>query len=140
LLSADALATAVESVAAWNRTVVCGLRAVRRWMKDAPTGVAPALSAALRRQITEIEVACEHAEQLALARSAPSPASTLPTGDRQSANALANCALYFRHLGIKAMPEDCRDLATIIAAAIPTVDRAVIVENARLALDVAATG
>lgn len=140
VLSSAELAAAVDAVAPWNRTVVCGLRAVRRWMKDTPTGVTHELSEALRRRIVEIEVACEHAEQLALGRTASRAGSAAPTADRQAGDAVANCALYFGRLGVKAGEADCQDLATIVAAAVPSVDRAAIVERVRGALGGAETG
>jgi len=123
LSSAD-LAAAVEAVATWNREVVCGLRAVRRWMKDARTGVARDLSEALRRQIVDIEVACEHAEQLALGRAVLRAAPASPAGaDRQADDAVANCALYLKRLGAAPTEADHSDLATILVAAVPAVDR-----------------
>jgi uncharacterized protein (TIGR02444 family) len=129
-LSSTDLADAVEAVAAWNRDVVCGLRAVRRWMKDARTGVARGLSEALRRQIVEIEVACEHAEQLALGHAVTRAAPpSMPGVDRLAGDAIANSALYFRRLGAALAAPDRDDLATILAAALPAVGRPDFIER-----------
>lgn len=133
-LSAVELAAAVDAVGPWNRTVVCGLRTVRRWMKETSTGVARELSEALRRQIVEIEVACEHAEQLALGRTASAAVAAEVAPERQVDDAVASCARYLSRLGVNGVAADCQDLATIIAAAVPAVDRAVIAEKAAHAL------
>jgi uncharacterized protein (TIGR02444 family) len=140
VLSSAALAAAVDAVAPWNRMVVSGLRAVRRWMKETPTGVAPDLSDALRRRILGIEVACEHAEQLALGRTVAAAAPPAPSADRQAGDAVTNCALYLKHLGAAAGEADCRDLATVIAAAVPAVERSTILALSRRALGIAPAG
>lgn len=135
------LAAGVGAVASWNREAVCGLRAVRRWMKEAKTGVKRDLSEALRRRIVEIEVACEHAEQLALGRAVDRPIRSPPPGaDQCAADAANNCALYLHYLGAAPSDADRRDLVTILVAALPAVSPKALVERIAQAIGGAAAG
>lgn len=133
-LTPDELGAGMEAVADWNSHVVCGLRAVRRWMRPARAGIAGQLADQLRRQIADIEVQCEHAEQLALANAVKRPKEALPSADQLDA-AIANCRLYLARRGATVTGTDHADLARILAAAIPTVEPETIAQKLKKLAD-----
>jgi uncharacterized protein (TIGR02444 family) len=120
-LTAADFAVILDAAGPWNREVVCRLRAARRWMKNAGDGVDPSLADALRRMIVDIEVDCEHAEQLALANLVQRPPAERPAEERVEA-AIGNLAGYFERTGVMIRDADVGDLAAIVGAAIPELD------------------
>lgn len=118
-----AVAAALDAARAWNERVVCGLRAVRRWIKETPTGIDPALADALRRRIVAVEVDCEHAEQLALARAVARPAPSVLPSPPERANAIAaSLAAYLGRHQARVGSDDVALLARIVGAALPGMD------------------
>jgi uncharacterized protein (TIGR02444 family) len=115
-LDSKELEAALAAVKEWNAGVVCGLRVVRQRLKGGIEPIPKDLSDALRRRILKLEIDCEHAEQLALARSV----------DRQARaeDAAVNVTAYFRSHGFAPDAEDIAAMARILDAAVPEVDLA----------------
>jgi uncharacterized protein (TIGR02444 family) len=122
-MSAAELRSALDAVAEWNGVVVCGMRAIRRRMKEGMPPVPMERSEALRKVLMKLEVDCEHAEQLALAGTVERPADETLEPARRAADAVGNIAAYFALHGAKTGEADAASLATILAPALPDMDR-----------------
>ena len=120
---------ACSAVAAWHGEVVRPLRAVRRRLKSAVDGRAPAdpqsadLQSDLRARVQQIEIDAEHIEQLRLAAFAKSfglrtsGAAALDEAALDKAAVRNNMADYLSVLGSEAESETGALLDTIAAAA-----------------------
>jgi uncharacterized protein (TIGR02444 family) len=127
-LSEAELAHTLEAVAEWNEVVVCGMRAIRRRMKEGMPPVPQARSEALRKVLIKLEVDCEHAEQLALAGTLDRAPDDALDEVRRASDAVANIAVYMARLGAKTDDADATALATILAPAFPGRDAATLRE------------
>ena len=131
-LSAERLRAILAESGRWQREAVEPLRGLRRALKErlASPELPPETIAALRRKVADAELAAEHAEQLMLAAHHPQPGNRdLPSHARLRA-AVGNLAVYALCLGVTPDERDRQSVATLVAAAFPTllrveVDRAV---------------
>ena len=123
VLDAADMAQSLDVSRAWNPEIVCGLRALRIRLRDGVMHVPKAMSDAVRRQILEIEIDCEHVEQLALAACIRASADAAIAADRRLGNCLDNLSLYFRQFDLSAGAGDRADLVTVLAAVFPEIDR-----------------
>lgn len=135
VLTAEELDAAVEATAGWNREVVCGLRAVRDAMKGGVPGIAREHSDPLRKLVLGIEVECEHAEQLALARTVQREAGGGRSEEARAEDAIANVVDYFRRHGFMLDERDVAETATILEAAFPGLGRQAIESRCRAAAE-----
>jgi hypothetical protein len=92
-------------------------------MKEGMPPVPMERSEALRKVLMKLEVDCEHAEQLALAGTVERPADETLEPARRAADAVGNIAAYFALHGAKTGEADAASLATILAPALPDMDR-----------------
>lgn len=116
VLSGQETARMMEAVGPWNDGVVRALRAVRGLMKG---GMPPApldLSNPLRGRIADIEIDCEHVEQLMLAGAIDRPAATITT-EQAADDAVTNLAGYIDALGARIDADDIAPLLTILRSA-----------------------
>lgn len=120
-LSAAELGAAVAAAETWNREIVQTLRAVRDRLKGGVEPVPKPRSDALRKQVLKTEIDCEHAEQLALARTVERQAQADLSPERRAADAAANIAAYFRRHGFAPEAEDIADMARVLDAALPEI-------------------
>lgn len=132
-LTTAELDRAMAASAEWNRVVVCGLRAVRDAMKDGVRGIAREYSDPLRKQVLGLEVACEHAEQIALARAVKRAPEEGKAAELRADDAVANVDAYFRRHGFAPESEDAAEVATILAPAFPELDREALEARCRAA-------
>lgn len=134
VLSQRELDAALAAAAAWNRDIVCGLRAVRDRLKGGIAPVPKERGDALRKRILKIEIDCEHAEQLALASAVERPAQAdIPTAQRAE-DAVANITAYFRRHGFTPDADDIAYMALILHAAFPEIGIADLEEMCRKAV------
>ena len=126
---------ALRVSANWNPEIVCGLRALRIRLRDGVPLVPRELSDAIRRQILEIEIDCEHVEQLALAAGVRAEVDDGVPEERRLEDCLGNLGFYFRQRAITAVEEDRRDLVTILTAVFPDFDRDEIARRSSALLD-----
>ena len=101
----------------WNPEIVCVIRAVRIRLRDEIALVPKELSDAVRKKLLELEIDCEHVEQLSFA------AGLGPTGNKGGSpvEQLRDCGLnlksYFDRKGCCPDADDRRELVTILSAA-----------------------
>jgi uncharacterized protein (TIGR02444 family) len=133
MLTAAELGKAVAASAEWNRAVVCGLRAVRDAMKDGVRGIAREYSDPLRKQVLGLEVECEHAEQLALARAVKRTPEEGKAAEFRAADAVANVLAYFHRHGFAPDGTDAAEVATILVPAFPDLDHEALEDRCRAA-------
>lgn len=107
----------MEAVGPWNDGVVRALRAVRGRMKGGMPPAPPDLSDPLRRSIAEIEIDCEHVEQLVLAAAVDRAAAGAVAPEQAAADAVANIGGYLTALGARFDADDRAPLATILRPA-----------------------
>ncbi len=115
----------------WQREVVGPLRDVRRqikgWPEDASDRPAPDAAARedYRKKVIGLEVEGERLEQEVLAVAFDRPAEDHPAADR-AADAAASLGAYFSQLRIAMDARERGNLATLLGAAFPELDRAAI--------------
>lgn len=131
VLARSELEAALAASAAWNRDIVCGLRAVRDRLKGGAPPIPAERSNALRKTILEIEVASEHLEQIALAGSISRPADSNRVSERRGGDAVANVAAYFRRHGFTPDAEDADRVAVVLDPAFPEIGKAALEDRFR---------
>jgi len=114
ILTESDLETALATTTAWNRDIVCALRAVRDRLKGGMPPIDTDRSNVLRKMILEIEVKSEHLEQIALAKAVSRPADPSIPSERRGRDAVANIAAYFRLHGFTPDAEDVNQVATVL--------------------------
>jgi len=115
-LSTRAIRAAIASTQRWQAEVIGPLRAARRSLKQGFDCVPSERTAELRKSIGRVELECEHAEQLLLARQVealPQIQNTDPAG-----TATTSINRYFACLGAHPDKAAREDIATIINAAL----------------------
>ena len=123
VLDTAAMAQALAVSRGWNPEIVCGLRALRIRLRSGVAHVPKELSDAVRRQILEIEIDCEHVEQMALAAGIRASEDMTIAADQRLEFCLDNLAHYFKQFDLSLSPQDRTDLVTVLAAAFPELDR-----------------
>jgi uncharacterized protein (TIGR02444 family) len=119
VLSAEDLVRLIESAGPWYEAVVKPLRSVRRWLKSQDRAPLEAAER-LRQEVKAQELEAERLEQAILAAEADLlEQATQAGGPGSLAVAGANLAAYLRLLGLALTPDDERDLAVLLAAAVP---------------------
>ena len=123
VLNTTAMAQALAVSHSWNPEIVCGLRALRIRLRDGVAHVPKELSDAVRHQILEIEIDCEHVEQVALAAGIHASENVTIAADQRLEFCLDNLARYFAQFDLSPSPQDSVDLVTVLAAVFPEIDR-----------------
>jgi len=133
LLAESDLEAALAASAAWNREIVCAIRAVRNRLKGGMPPIPSERSDVLRKMILEIEVRSEHLEQIALAGAVTRPVDPALAVARRGADAVTNVATYFLMHGFTPDAEDARQVAIVVNPAFPGIGRAALEEKFRAA-------
>jgi uncharacterized protein (TIGR02444 family) len=124
MLTPEKLTEIIDMSRGWNREIVRGLRAVRLSLTEDFSGVPEKRLAHLRRQVLEIEIDCEHAEQLSLAGEITSDINdSLPPQERCELS-LANLKNYFDALDVRVGAAEVMDLTAILTATYPALEQA----------------
>ncbi len=101
----------------WNPVIVCAIRDVRVRLRQEIALVPKELSDAVRKQLLDLEIECEHVEQVSLA------AGLRPkeNHEAESTKRLEDCGLniksYFNRKGCYPDADDRRQLTVILSAA-----------------------
>ncbi len=117
VLDERGMEAATSSARLWHDAVVRPLRAVRTRMKGGLPPAPAELAESLRRRIQEIEIDCEHAEQLMLAGSVGLVPDESRPEDGRAEDAAANVARYFGSFGGEVGDEDRSCLEMVLGAA-----------------------
>ena len=115
---------ALRVSANWNPEIVCGLRALRIRLREGVSLVPKDMSDAIRQRILEIEIDCEHVEQLSLAAGVEATENPSVSEEQRLADCLDNLARYFDQQKLVAGAEDRADLITVLSAVFPDFDDA----------------
>ncbi len=115
ILAEEEVLAVMAATDRWHRTVVKGLRLVRRALKDGFEDAPADLRVQLRAQIQATEIDAEHLEQLMLAAQVHREVTLedAPVVDR-AADAVSNVAAYFRAIDVQFEPRDAVDFAHIL--------------------------
>lgn len=123
VLEGAAFQRALQVSANWNPEIVCGLRALRIGLREGVELVPRELSDAVRQKILEIEIDCEHVEQLSLAAGIEEAANAETPDTQRLEDCVANLGLYFRHMKPVVTTDDRADLMTVLSAVFPDIGR-----------------
>ena len=123
ILEESDLEAALATTTAWNRDIVCSLRAVRNQLKDGMPPIPTERSNALRKMILEVEVKCEHVEQISLAAAVLRPSDLTTTAEQRGDDAVTNVAAYFRRHGFTPDDKDATQVAIVLDPAFPELGR-----------------
>ncbi|MFN4284099.1 MAG: TIGR02444 family protein [Alphaproteobacteria bacterium] len=122
-LSDEEIARCRDAVAAWHDSVVRGLRAVRRILKDGfpelPAELAE-IAGGIRKQVQAREIDAEHLEQLILVGAVHRVPNDHLAAAEKFADAAANMAAYCRALDAAFDAGDRAALTIILNAMFPT--------------------
>lgn len=123
VLDDEDFAHALQVSANWNPEIVCALRDVRIRLRQEVPLVRKELSEAVRKNLLELEIACEQVEQLSIAAGL-SPREDRPVPPEEG---LKNCGLnlksYFDRKGCVLDAQDRSRLEVILSAAFGDVGR-----------------
>jgi len=115
VLAEEEVLSVMAATDRWHRTVVKGLRLVRRALKDGFEEAPEELRVQLRAQVQATEIDAEHLEQLMLAaqvqRDVTLEDAPLVT---RAADSVSNVAAYFRAIDVHFEPRDAVDFAHIL--------------------------
>lgn len=123
VLSDDEIARCRDAVAAWHDSVVRGLRAVRRVLKDGFPELPAELQeigGAIRKQVQAREIDAEHLEQLILIGTIHRVPNDHLDAAQTFADAAANMVAYCRVLDAKLDDADRAQLRVILNAMFPS--------------------
>ncbi len=115
VISEPEMLAALATSDRWHRTVVKGLRFVRRALKDRFPDAPADLREALRGQVQRTEIDSEHLEQFLLSAAVPRDPlrAEAPLEERAHA-AAANVARYLAVIDVALEPRDAVDFAHIL--------------------------
>jgi len=114
----DADFSHVLSVSAnWNPEIVCAIRAVRIRLREEIALVPKDLSDAVRKKLLELEIDCEHVEQLSFAAGLGRKKNDGGSSEKKLKDCGLNLKSYFGHKGCVPDADDRRALITILSAA-----------------------
>ena len=129
ILSEADLEAALAATTEWNRDIVCSLRAVRNQLKGGMPTIPKERSETLRKMILEIEVKCEHVEQMSLAAAVVRLADSTTAAKQRSEDAVINVMAYFQRHGFTVDAEDATQVAIVLDSGFPELGRAELEEN-----------
>jgi len=133
VLNGADLNSALAATTAWNTDIVCAIRAVRDRLKGGMRPIPAERSDALRNMILEIEVKCEHLEQIALTEAVTRPVEEGRSTEQRRDDAVANIVAYFSDRGFTPDDDDSEQVAIVLAPAFPESDRAALAQQVRSA-------
>ena len=108
----------VLSVSAnWNPDIVCAIRAVRIRLRDEIASVPKDFSDSVRQKLLELEIDCEHVEQLSFAAGLGKTENKGGSSEERLRESGVNLKSYFDRKGCVPDADDRRELATILSAA-----------------------
>jgi uncharacterized protein (TIGR02444 family) len=101
----------------WNPDIVCAIRAVRIRLRDEIALVPKELSDAVRKKLLEVEIDCEHVEQLSFAAGLGHKENKRGTPEEKLRDCARNLKAYFDRKACVPDAQDRRELVTILSAA-----------------------
>lgn len=107
----------------WNRDIVRAVRSLRVDLRVGVASVPKELSDAIRQRILEVEIDCEHVEQLVIAGVLRESGEISRTMEQRLTDTLTNLKLYFARHGHNPTAEDRRDLMVYLLAGFPEIDK-----------------
>lgn len=110
-------AHALAVSASWNPEIVCAIRDVRIRLREEVAPVPKSLSDAVRKNLLELEIECEHVEQLSLAAGLGQRDTQAGTSEQKLKDCGLNFQSYFDRKGCRPDADDRRELVTILSAA-----------------------
>lgn len=122
-LTADRLRAILKESGPWQEGVVRPLRELRLRLKGSDCANLETLNA-VRRRVADAELAAEHAEQLRLVSLHAPPADRDRAVEKRLRAAIANLGVYAVCLGVTPDDRDRAAVASLMAAAFPTLSRA----------------
>ena len=106
----------------WNPEIVCAIREVRIRLRQEIALVPKELSDAVRKKLLDLEIECEHVEQLSLAAGLNQKEDVAATLETKLRDCGLNLRSYFDRMGCKPDAGDRRELCTVLSAAFDEVD------------------
>ena len=97
--------------------IVCAIRAVRIRLRDEIALVPKELSDAVRKKLLEVEIDCEHVEQLSFAAGLGHKENKRGTPEEKLRDCARNLKAYFDRKACVPDAQDRRELVTILSAA-----------------------
>ena len=101
----------------WNPEIVCAIRDVRIRLRQEIALVPKALSDAVRKKLLELEIECEHVEQLSLVAGISHQEIRAGTSEKNMEDCGQNLKSYFARRGCNPDADDRRELIVILSAA-----------------------
>jgi uncharacterized protein (TIGR02444 family) len=101
----------------WNPEIVCAIRDVRIRLRQEIALVPKELSDAVRKKLLDLEIECEHVEQLSLATGLTQKEPHGGSSEEKLRDCGLNLKSYFDRKGCKPDADDRRELLTILSAA-----------------------
>jgi len=108
---------ALRVSANWNPEIVCALRDVRIRLRQEVALVPKDLSDAVRKKLLELEIDCEHVEQLSIAAGLSPKETRTGSSEERLKYCGLNLKSYFDRKGCVPHADDRRELTTILSAA-----------------------
>jgi uncharacterized protein (TIGR02444 family) len=108
---------ALSVSANWNPEIVCAIRDIRIRLRQEIALVPRDLSDAVRKKLLELEIECEHVEQLSLAAGLNLTENRAGTSEKKLKDCGLNFSSYFDRKDCRPDAEDRRELVTILSAA-----------------------
>ena len=101
----------------WNPEIVCAVRAVRIRLREEINLVSKELSDAVRKKMLDLEIECEHVEQLSLAAGLADKKCVDASSEQKMRDCGSNFRSYFDRKGCKPDADDRAQLLIIFSAA-----------------------
>ena len=106
----------------WNPEIVCAIRDVRIRLRQEIALVPKELSDVVRKKLLELEIECEHVEQLSLAAGLTEKEPHVGSSEEKLKDCGINLKSYFDRKGCNPDADDRRELRTILSAAFSDVN------------------
>ena len=113
---------ALKVSAAWNPDIVCAIREVRIRLRQEIELVPTGLREAIRKTLLDLEIECEHVEQLSMAAGLPNVEGKASPPAQQLRDCCLNLKSYFGRKGCTPDQADRDALNVILLAAFPGVE------------------
>ena len=101
----------------WNPDIVCAIRDVRNRLRQEIASVPKDLSDAIRLKLLELEIECEHVEQLLLIAGLGQKENQAGSSEKKLKDCGLNLKSYFDRKGCYPDADDRRELIIILSAA-----------------------
>ena len=101
----------------WNPEIVCAIRAVRIRLREEVSLVSKELSAAVRKKLLDLEIECEHVEQLSIAAGLAEKNIADVSSEQKLRDCGTNFRSYFDRKGCRPDADDRDQILIIFSAA-----------------------